>query len=66
MKDFYIKMVDRERYLVRCEKLQDVIDAIGNALLYGNGFLEVQDILTCKYATINVNQIVSIEEDDEF
>ena len=65
MKDFYIKMVDGERYLFRGEKLQDVINAIGNALLYNLGFLEVRDALTYKYITININQIVSIEEDDE-
>ena len=65
MKDFYIKMVDGERYLFRGEKLQDVINAIGNALLYNRGFLEVRDALTYKYITININQIVSIEEDDE-
>ena len=65
MKDFYIKMADGERYLFRGEKLQDVINAIGNALLCNSGFLEVRDALTYKYITININQIISIEEDDE-
>lgn len=66
MKDFYIKMIDGERYLFRGERLKDVIDTIGNTLLYNRGFLELPNVLTCKCITINVNHIVSIEEDDEF
>ena len=65
MKDFTVRMSDGREYLLRGERMKDILDLIGMARLTHSGFLDVriQDIY--KYVTINVEQIVSIEEEDD-
>ena len=66
MNDFYIRMSDGKLYLIRGEKMEDILSQIGEAKLMRNGFLDVREPATFKYVTININQIVAIEEDDEY
>lgn len=46
--------------------MKDILDLIGMARLTNSGFLDVRIQNTYKYVTINVEQIVSIEEEDDF
>ena len=65
MKDFTIRMVDGRKYWARGERMKDILDLISMARLTNNGFLDVRTNLIFKYVTINVDQIVSIEEEDD-
>ena len=58
MKDFTIRMADGREYLIRGERMREVLDLIGSARLTMNGFLDVRIPLTYKYVTINVDQIM--------
>lgn len=65
MKDFTIRMADGREYLIRGERMREVLQLIGSARLTRNGWLDVRLHSLDKYVTINVDQIISIEEDDE-
>lgn len=65
MKDFTVRMSDGREYLLRGERMKDILDLIGMARLTNSGFLDVRIQDTYKYVTINVEQIVSIEEEDD-
>lgn len=45
--------------------MDDILSQIGQARMFCKGFLGVRIPTTYKYVTINVDQIVAIEEDDE-
>ena len=65
MKDFTIRMADGREYLIRGERMRDVLYLIGSARLTMNGWLDVRLHPLDKGVTINVDQIISIEEGDE-
>ena len=65
MKNFTVRMSDGREYLLRGERMKDILDLIGMARLTNSGFLDVRIQDTYKYVTINVEQIVSIEEEDD-
>lgn len=66
MRDFIIRMSDGKEYYLRGERMKDILDLIGMARLTYSGFLNVRIQNTYKYVTINVEQIVSIKEEDDF
>lgn len=65
MKDFYIKVSTGDVFLICGQCIAEVRELIARTKTMMDGWLDVRVPATYKYVTINVNQIVWIEEDDE-